>query len=376
MALSILHIEKALLALFLQVLGSGAQSTPVDCPPASELVYSPFRPCSQSKYFAYTKATNNACWWWAICLLSSADEARKQQFAAISLVMGLVPLTLKDIAWPERRVVSVSRQLPRKIEVIIRALGLVPSIDTSSYAERQAMSSTSLYGRVHRLSPTMFMVLVAVSAMGLALTYAGLAVMEVYSKRSSLGCPYPVFILTWHLFAIIPASIETLFRHGSKNAQIPEAPSQNLAKADTVSAKHRNSKQPEHQATAAANEPSRYSNLSQPADTVNVGEIRHRHPARTKRHDSTPAFHPRASFPLEDTSPVQGRGKPWIVQLVWGIYYVAGTLVYSSIMAVTVIELFVWVMVTVAVTASSKLLAFFSCLALEKRWEFAQNHGT
>lgn len=61
----------------------------------------------------------------------------------------------------------------------------------------------------------------------------------------------------------------------------------------------------------------------------------------------------------------------WLVQLVWNVYYVAGTLVYTSIMAVTVIELFVWVMTSVAVTAASKLLGFFLCMAAEKRWEFA-----
>ena len=54
--------------------------------------------------------------------------------------------------------------------------------------------------------------------------------------------------------------------------------------------------------------------------------------------------------------------------------YIAGTLVYSSIMAVTVIELFAWVAVSCATTAVSKLLAFLLCMALEKRRERAGNH--
>ena len=38
--------------------------------------------------------------------------------------MGLVPLTLKNIAWPERRVVVVSHEFPRHVDVITRALGV------------------------------------------------------------------------------------------------------------------------------------------------------------------------------------------------------------------------------------------------------------
>ena len=48
------------------------------------------------------------------------------------------------------------------------------------------------------------------------------------------------------------------------------------------------------------------------------------------------------------------------------MYYTAGTLIYASIMAVTVIELTVWVLVSVAVAAAYKLLAFFLCMYHEK----------
>ncbi len=144
----------------------------MDCPPESELVYSPFRRFSQSEYFAYTGRTNTACWWFIICLLSSADEARKKQFEATSLVMGLVPLTLKDIAWPERRVVVVSRRLRKPVEIIVRALGVVPSICASSHAEKQTTSLTGLYQRVKRMPYMSPVLLVAIIALGLVLTYA------------------------------------------------------------------------------------------------------------------------------------------------------------------------------------------------------------
>jgi hypothetical protein len=41
-------------------------------------------------------------------ILDQADETRKLQFAVVSLVMSLVPLALEDIAWPDRRIISVS----------------------------------------------------------------------------------------------------------------------------------------------------------------------------------------------------------------------------------------------------------------------------
>lgn len=37
-------------------------------------------------------------------------------------------------------------------------------------------------------------------------------------KTSSLGCPYPVFILTWHLVAVVPAAINViLFKDSTKD---------------------------------------------------------------------------------------------------------------------------------------------------------------
>ena len=71
----------------------------------------------------------------------------------------------------------------------------------------------------------------------------------------------------------------------------------------------------------------------------------------------------------EETSAVQGGDEIWLVQLIWAVYYIAGTLVYTSVMAVTVVELAVWVALSAAFTASCKLLAFFLCLLIERRAE-------
>ena len=325
------------------------------CPPPSQIVYSPFEHVSQAAYTNYTGRTGNgACWWWAICVFEGADEARKQQFAATSLVMGLVPLTLKDIAWPERRVVVVSRELPRLVEVIIRALGVVPSIvngSTSEAEQQSTSSSTRLYKWTKRLSRKGIVGLIALNVFALAVVYTALAIMEVYSKRSSLGCPYPIFILTWYLCAIFPAAVETIFR------QVPQS--------------SRTSPIVVGKGLSAVNGASHSSNLAHPAKGATASGVQLPTTNVEQRVPDKVVSQGRG-IPTEDMSPVQGRGKPWLVQLLWAVYYIAGTLVYSSIMAVTVIELFVWVVISCATTAVSKLLAFFLCMALEKGRERAR----
>jgi hypothetical protein len=52
------------------------------------------------------------------------------------------------------------------------------------------------------------------------------------------------------------------------------------------------------------------------------------------------------------------------VQFGWAIYYIIGTLVYTSIMAITPLELFVWVVVTAVTTGASKMLGLYICLML------------
>ena len=46
---------------------------------------------------------------------------------------------------------------------------------------------------------------------------------EIYSKRSSLGCPYPIFVLTWHMLSVVPAAIQVLVnRHKAEHEHVPE----------------------------------------------------------------------------------------------------------------------------------------------------------
>ena len=168
------------------------------CPPSS--IYSPFKKWPSELLLVPGPDQNTACWYWADCVISQSPEVRKQQFAATSLVMGLVPLILKDIAWPERRLASVASPLNLGVEILVRALGLIPIIDRNakpvhlpSQFSRRAMGSATL----------------TALSLGLVLAYGALVLIEFFSKRSSLGCPYPLFICTWFLIALVPASIRT-----------------------------------------------------------------------------------------------------------------------------------------------------------------------
>ena len=286
-----------------------------------------------------------------------ADEARKQQFAATSLVMGLVPLTLKDVAWPERRIVVVSRQLRKPVEIIVRALGIVPSIGERNFAESPASTSTSLYRKARNMIEKSPMLVVTTCAIGLILTYAALAVLEVYSKRSSLGCVYPIFIVTWHLLAIVPAIVDTLFSGTPTGAYITDSPPQSTIRAASFDERPGALDPPKSPMGVVDREA-----LAQ-GITGSEHQIAHANPIKRPTQQT---LRQRQSIPLQDISPIQGRGKTWLVQFVWAIYYIAGTLVYTSIMAVTVVELVAWVMASIAATAASKLLAFFVCMAIEK----------
>ena len=51
-----------------------------------------------------------------------------------------------------------------------------------------------------------------------------------------------------------------------------------------------------------------------------------------------------------------------LVKFLWANFYAAGAQAYLSIIAVIVIELFVWVVMSIAVAVSSKLSAFLLCM--------------
>ncbi|PGH34082.1 hypothetical protein GX50_03138 [[Emmonsia] crescens] len=262
------------------------------CPANEEIVYSPFKP-----WFHFYRGSNQLCWITSICALESADEARKQQFGATALIMGLIPLTLKDVAWPERRIALVSAPLPFAAAVIVRALGLEPTVvgelDGDHVQRYVQWMQGYMFANVGLRSSIWTTVRVGMSFVALLMSYGLLALVEIFSKRSSLGCVFPVFALSWCFIGVLPAIIHALFAMQRRQGKGG-------------------------------------------SESMSTGSV----------------------------SAVQGADEAWPVQLAWGIYYIAGTLIFTSIMAVTVAELAVWVFVQIAVTAASKMFALYLCMLL------------
>ncbi|KAI9706141.1 MAG: hypothetical protein M1812_008250 [Candelaria pacifica] len=299
------------LLLFLAVIGSAdALSLDEACPQSS--VYSPFKKWPHDILLVSGPTQNTACWWWADCVIGHANEVRKQQFAATSLVMGLVPLILKDIAWPERRLASVPSPLNVAVEVVVRALGIIPVVTAD--AMRAYLPERLSRKKLGAMTLALLMA-------GLSCSYGALVVMEFFSKRSSLGCPYPLFVCTWFIIGVIPAAIQTL------TLRLPSFLTR------------------KQKPTSPLPHPAQTSTTVKPSSPDRSG-IR----AVTKQ-EST----------LSRPSAVQGGEQQWWIQFIWAIYYAAGTLIYSSIMAITVVELVVWVVLSCVTVAASKLLAFRLC---------------
>ncbi|KAE9366364.1 hypothetical protein N431DRAFT_352142 [Stipitochalara longipes BDJ] len=241
--------------------------------------------------------SNIACWYYADCIFSQLQDTRKQQYSAISLVMGLIPLILKDVAWPQRRIAEIPYLQPWYTEILVRALGLNPVVQTTEIP----------YGREFKglRSWIVFLSLF----LGLLSTYGALAVIEVFSKRSALGCPYPVWVMTWFIISLVPATIEVAasrFRNREEPSRSPFISPQN--EEDLIT-------------------------------------------------DNTKAIEPKVTI----SEAIPGSHEQLFVQFSWAVYYTAGTLVFSSIMLVTVLELIVWVTVTCAATAASKMFAYKLC---------------
>jgi hypothetical protein len=150
------------------------------------LVYSPFTP-----YWAFSVSQRNAeaCWVVANCLFEAAGESRKQQFGATALVMGLIPPTIKDLAWPERRIVYVTKNLHWVIEMLVLALGLVPQVTWDQKETRRRECEGALVADWAWRNNTMRIRVLVISAFvgALGICYGSLVAMEVFSKRSALG---------------------------------------------------------------------------------------------------------------------------------------------------------------------------------------------
>lgn len=272
------------------------------CPPDSQLLNAPFRP-----YFVWPYLTSdiNNCWGYAECHFAAAAESRKQQWAAFVMVMGVLPITLfVDVHWPRKNLVYMRRRPSWLLEVVIRALGLDLCEGGSEASQKNRQTQLGKWAQRARKSkhsgrPWMLFI---VSVFALLGTYAALALTEIYSKRSSIGCTYPLFVVTWYIIAVIPASIHTATRRYFLPARAGAA---EVTDASAMIDSHKG---------AAVSE---------------------------EEHENTRDW--------------------WGIQMAWSIYYIAGTLVYSSIMVVMVPELVVWVFASCLAVFAGKMCAFLLC---------------
>ncbi|KAF9527449.1 hypothetical protein CPB83DRAFT_396842 [Crepidotus variabilis] len=309
------------------------------CPPRPLIVYSPFTP-----WFHFYNGSSQYCWDCASCVFIRADETRKQQFGATALVMGFIPSTLRDVSWPERRIVNISQQLPPIVETIVRALGLDPHITTVDgtkqkslriMAEGLAVNSSWLARWAYRKEKWVIVAVVWTSGTGLLLSYAALSVMELLSKRSALGCTYPVYVTTWYILAVFPAGVHVFFANRGSQLSATEKMVDQLQPSTTSSSR------------------------GQAGRSLDEGQLASSTNNQTERKKATEG----TKFDCHCA------GEQWFVQFPWALYYILGTLIFTSIMAVTVIEMVAWFLCAMFVTAASKLLGFFICMSFEATGE-------
>jgi hypothetical protein len=221
--------------------------------------------------------------------------------------------------------------------MLVRGLGLVPVINPSEF--ERFKTHTHEGRKTNKLKFRLGLVLTVAM---LLTSYGILAVAETYSKRSCLGCVYPVFIFSWFIFAIVPAACETIVstRRRNKNASPMTSPSNETPSDPELPASDSNAPHAR--------------NLNSPSHSTAINDTSS-HPKNC--HESITIQATRKM----GASSIQGSDEIWIVQFLWAVYYAAGTLIYTSIMAVTVIELFVWVVATLVTTSLSRLLGYKLC---------------
>ena len=224
--------------------------------------------------------------------------------------MGLIPLIIKDIAWPERRIADVQKELHWVVEICVRALGLNPVIKEDVKEDsREDAREGAKEGAKRRMSSKVLSRIVLVFLVLLLLgLYGVLVLIELFSKRSSLGCPMPAFVAVWSFCALLPAAFEVgVARFRRRNDDNKSAPRSDGGESKVVD---------------------------------EVAKVR---------------------LSVTGSEGIPGGEHGWFVQLIWAVYYTAGTLVFSSIMLVTVVELLVWLLAIGASTAASKQLALKLC---------------
>ncbi|KAK0100161.1 hypothetical protein ONS95_008500 [Cadophora gregata] len=279
---------------------------------------------------------NMACWWYADCIFGLVAETRKQQYGAISIVMALIPLILKDIAWPEQRLVMISSQRNWAVEIVVRGLGLNPVIPE----DRSRFHAGRSFHPVISAAILFFLVVF------LLVSYGLLAVMEVYSKRSSLGCPVPAFVVLWFIVGLAPATVEVAIgRYRERSAR------NNTAKLEKNGVPQ-NGEAGSGKSTVVVSGDEEAQNVRNGYSAVSTGGPLGGSDGESKHGENgTPQV----------SNNIQGGEQHWVAQFCWGLYYSGGGLIFTSIMLVTVVELFTWMLSAGLASAAGKMLGYRLC---------------
>ena len=198
----------------------------------------------------------------------------------------------------------VPARLPLVLEIFVRALGL-DVFECGSLAKEKNEETSGLARFAAGVGFGARCFIFAVSVAILLVAYAMLALVEVYSKRAALGCPYPVFVLTWYLVALIPGAIHTIVLRLQRRGGFKTGSSRLRASPSLI-----------------------------------------------------------ATYEELETLHEDARDW-WLIQFAWTAYFIAGMLVYTSIMVVTVPELVAWVVASCLAVFASKACGFLLIAVLE-----------
>lgn len=115
--------------------------------------------------------------------------------------------------------------------------------------------------------------------------------MELYSKRSALGCPFPAWIVVWHLIAVFPAVIHSAFAGLRRSRE---------------------------RRKVAVGQSEHASHLLNDADhwAIPLAEL----PNKNEHASSVKKQEEEAQRKKNTISAVQGADEDWPVQLAWAVY--------------------------------------------------------
>jgi hypothetical protein len=115
------------------------------------------------------------------------------------------------------------------MELEVHAIGLVLMLARDKKTTRHRSCQSGPIARMAWEMPiSSIKYCIFASSATLLLCFPSLVVMEIYSKRGSLGYPAPIFIATWYIIALVSGIIHSAFsisrrrRYERKEPRLPD----------------------------------------------------------------------------------------------------------------------------------------------------------